>query len=175
MKRTVEAEILARRKRTAEEILDALTASGMSRKEFALKMGRQPSEVTKWLSGKHNFTSDLLAEISAVLSCPISGAEDRVQMLSGVKGYGSRPAGSPLREPDCLIGGIELPADTTMALMGKAKDAGVSLREYIRTLLCEKAAEKPVSAFDFNGIWAAEGPDIDEIRSLRTHNTIKEL
>lgn len=62
MKRTVEAEILARRKRTAEEILDALTASGMSRKEFALKMGRQPSEVTKWLSGKHNFTSDLLAE-----------------------------------------------------------------------------------------------------------------
>ncbi|MGM9790914.1 MAG: hypothetical protein ACI3Y4_00755 [Candidatus Cryptobacteroides sp.] len=42
MKRTVEAEILARRKRTAEEILDALTASGMSRKEFALKMGANP-------------------------------------------------------------------------------------------------------------------------------------
>ena len=76
MDRKIEAEKDARRQRTAEEILDALKASGMSRKEFALKMGRQPSEVTKWLSGRHNFTLDLLAEISVVLSCPISGAKD---------------------------------------------------------------------------------------------------
>ena len=56
-----------RRKRTSEEIADALAASGYSKKEFAMKMHRQPSEVTKWLSGSHNFTIELLAEISFVL------------------------------------------------------------------------------------------------------------
>ena len=175
MKRSVESAIIARRKRTAEEILDALEASGMSRKEFATKMGRQPSEVTKWLSGKHNFTSDLLAEISAVLSCPISGAEDRVLDSVHVAGYANKQNYSRLREATCTIGGIELPSETTKALMIKAAESGESLREYIKRLLCEKASEKTVSAYDFNGIWANGGPDADEIYSLRSQNTIKEL
>ena len=175
MKRSVESAIIARRKRTAEEILDALEASGMSRKEFATKMGRQPSEVTKWLSGKHNFTSDLLAEISAVLSCPISGAEDRVLDSVHVAGYANKQNYSRLRETTCTIGGIELPSETTKALMIKAAESGESLREYIKRLLCEKASEKTVSAYDFNGIWANGGPDADEIYSLRSQNTIKEL
>ena len=188
MKRSVESVIIARRKRTAEEILDALEASGMSRKEFATKMGRQPSEVTKWLSGKHNFTSDLLAEISAVLSCPISGAEDRVLDSVHVAGYANKQNYSRLRETTCImggielpsettctIGGIELPSETTKALMIKAAESGESLREYIKRLLCEKASEKTVSAYDFNGIWANGGPDADEIYSLRSQNTIKEL
>ena len=201
MKKSVESAIIARRKRTAEEILDALEASGMSRKEFATKMGRQPSEVTKWLSGKHNFTSDLLAEISAVLSCPISGAEDRVLDSVHVAGYANKQNYSRLRETTCImggielpsettctiggielpskatciIGGIELPSETTKALMIKAAESGESLREYIKRLLCEKASEKTVSAYDFNGIWANGGPDADEIYSLRSQNTIKEL
>ena len=175
MKRSVESAIIARRKRTAEEILDALEASGMSRKEFATKMGRQPSEVTKWLSGKHNFTSDLLAEISAVLSCPISGAEDRVLDSVHVAGYANKQNYSRLRETTCIMGGIELPSETTKALMIKAAESGESLREYIKRLLCEKASEKTVSAYDFNGIWANGGPDADEIYSLRSQNTIKEL
>ena len=175
MKRSVESAIIARRKRTAEEILDALEASGMSRKEFATKMGRQPSEVTKWLSGKHNFTSDLLAEISAVLSCPISGAEDRVLDSVHVAGYANKQNYSRLRETTCIMGGIELPSETTKAFMIKAAESGESLREYIKRLLCEKASEKTVSAYDFNGIWANGGPDADEIYSLRSQNTIKEL
>lgn len=175
MKRTVEAEILARRKRTAEEIRDALEASGMSRKEFASKMGRQPSEVTKWLSGNHNFTSDLLAEISAVLSCPISGAEDRVQESAHLAGYATKQNSSRLREATCIIGGIELPSETARVLMNKATDSGMSLREYIKRLLCEKASEKAVSPYDFNGIWANESPDAEEIYALRSQNTIKEL
>jgi len=61
-----EAEILARRKRISEEISCALRKTGYSKKEFAARMGRMPSEVTKWLSVTHNFTSDLLIGCSAI-------------------------------------------------------------------------------------------------------------
>ena len=36
-------------------------------KKFAEKVGKLPSEVTKWLSGTHNFTVDTLCEIATVL------------------------------------------------------------------------------------------------------------
>ena len=115
-----EAEKEARRQRTAEEILDALKASGMNRKEFALKMGRQPREVTKWLSGKHNFTSDLLAEISVVLSCPISGARDITVTMQSVEGYGLNDKAHYLHDSYCVIGNIDLPQETVSALIEKA-------------------------------------------------------
>lgn len=175
MNRTIEAEKAARRQRTAEEILDALKASGMSRKEFAMKMGRQPSEVTKWLSGNHNFTSDLLAEISIALSCPISGAREITLPMQSVDGYKSYDSMECLHDSDCLIGNIDLPADTVSALIEKAGNSGMSLREYIRKLLCAKAEEKTISAYDFCGIWSESGPDVEEIYSMRVQNTVKEL
>ena len=175
MDRKIEAEKDARRQRTAEEILDALKASGMSRKEFALKMGRQPSEVTKRLSGRHNFTLDLLAEISVVLSCPISGAKDITVPMQSVDGYGVKDSAHCLQDSNCMIENIDLPQTTISALIDKAGKAGMSLREYVRTLLAEKAAEKSVSAYDFCGIWPHDAPDVEEIRSLRMHNTLKEL
>lgn len=38
---------------------------GMTKKEFADFIGKSPSEVTKWLSGQHNFTIRTLAMLSA--------------------------------------------------------------------------------------------------------------
>ena len=175
MNTRIETEKAARRKRTAEEILDAMEASGLSRKEFAMKMGRQPSEVTKWLRGKHNFTSDLLAEISLVLGCPISGAEDKLYTKQCVDGYAASDSDNVVRDPEYTLRNIDLPAETVTALISKAGNAGLSLREYVRQLLCSKASEKSVSAFDYCGIWSEGCPDIDEIRSLREHNSIKEL
>ena len=144
----------ARRKRTSEEIEDALRASGLSRKEFAIKMGRQPSEVTKWLSAKHNFTSDLLAEISAVLKTPISGAADKITEGKLVSGYGTVA--------------IDI-------LNQKAIKSGMSLRGYIKDILCSKAKEKTVSAYDFNGIWPEDAEGCTELYNLRTKNSLKEL
>lgn len=46
--------------------LDCLiTKRGLSKKEFAEAIGKHPSEVTKWLSGQHNFTIKTLAMLSA--------------------------------------------------------------------------------------------------------------
>ena len=38
---------------------------GLTKKEFADSIGKRPSEVTKWLSGQHNFTIRTLAMLSA--------------------------------------------------------------------------------------------------------------
>ncbi len=38
---------------------------GISKKQFADALGRRPSEITKWLSGQHNFTIATIAKISA--------------------------------------------------------------------------------------------------------------
>ena len=46
--------------------IDALIKKkGLTKKEFADSIGKRPSEVTKWLSGPHNFTIRTLAMLSA--------------------------------------------------------------------------------------------------------------
>lgn len=38
---------------------------GLSKKQFADEIGKRPSEITRWLSGQHNFTISTLAMLSA--------------------------------------------------------------------------------------------------------------
>ncbi len=44
---------------------------GMSKKQFADALGRRPSEITKWLSGQHNFTIATLSMLSSFFGVPI--------------------------------------------------------------------------------------------------------
>ncbi len=46
---------------------DLIKSKGYSYSAFANKMDRQPSVITKWLSGTHNFTIDTLDEIAYYL------------------------------------------------------------------------------------------------------------
>ena len=68
---------VARRMRTAVQIDEAMKARNISRKELADMMGRRPSEITKWLSGDQNFTSDTLAELSYYLHAKITGEVEK--------------------------------------------------------------------------------------------------
>lgn len=52
----------------AVRIADAIKDNGWSQKEFADKMGKKPSEISRWLSGCHNFTIDTLWKIEDVLA-----------------------------------------------------------------------------------------------------------
>lgn len=38
---------------------------GLSKKQFAEQLGKRPSEITRWLSGQHNFTVSTLAMLSS--------------------------------------------------------------------------------------------------------------
>ena len=57
------------------EISDRIEAlmqeRGLSKKQFAEALGKRPSEVTKWLSGQHNFTLATLSMISLYFGKPI--------------------------------------------------------------------------------------------------------
>ena len=40
----------------AERIVDVLKQKGMTRRDLANKLGKRESEISKWLTGRHNFT-----------------------------------------------------------------------------------------------------------------------
>lgn len=48
----------------SNRIYDLMTAKGLSKAEFARAIGKRPCEITKWLSGQHNFTLKTLALLS---------------------------------------------------------------------------------------------------------------
>ena len=44
---------------------------GLSKKQFADAIGKRPSEITRWLSGEHNFTISTRAMLSSFFGQPI--------------------------------------------------------------------------------------------------------
>lgn len=66
--------------------IDALMRQhGLSKKQFADAIGRRPSEITKWLSGQHNFTIVTLAMLSNFFGQPISTHYYRQLNTAGMK------------------------------------------------------------------------------------------
>jgi transcriptional regulator with XRE-family HTH domain len=61
-------ESINRRMSLAARIDDALQVRGLTNQEFAFMMGKKPSEISRWLSGTHNFTTETLWEIERVLN-----------------------------------------------------------------------------------------------------------
>lgn len=71
----------------AARLDDLITARGWSKSEFAEKVNKNPSEITKWLSGTQNFTVDTLAEIGVALNIPVSElfAQKRIHVINKVQ------------------------------------------------------------------------------------------
>lgn len=55
----------------AARIEDILNELGWKKKDLADHLGKNPSEVTKWLSGTHHFTTDTLSDIEHVTGMAI--------------------------------------------------------------------------------------------------------
>lgn len=51
----------------AEKIDAALKAKGITKRQFARSMGKSESEVSRWLTGRHNFTLSTIAKIEVAL------------------------------------------------------------------------------------------------------------
>lgn len=51
----------------AAKIDDAIKIKGWSKLEFAKKLDKHPSVISKWISGTHNFTADTLWDIERLL------------------------------------------------------------------------------------------------------------
>lgn len=50
----------------SNKIDELMRERGLSKKQFADQIGKRPSEITRWLSGQHNFTVATLASLSAI-------------------------------------------------------------------------------------------------------------
>lgn len=61
-------ELISKRMSLAAKIDDALQEKGLTNQEFAFMMGKKPSEISRWLSGIHNFTTETLWEIERILN-----------------------------------------------------------------------------------------------------------
>ncbi|MGI9191697.1 MAG: helix-turn-helix domain-containing protein [Chitinophagaceae bacterium] len=59
----------------------------MSKSELANKLEKKPSEISKWLSGDHNFTLRSLAKLSAELGEPLLEVPKRKQQPNFIHGY----------------------------------------------------------------------------------------
>jgi len=67
------------RMKLAARIDESRKKKGWSKKEFARMLNKQPSEITKWLSGTHNFTCDTLVDIQNVLGIELLKLEEKQQ------------------------------------------------------------------------------------------------
>ena len=52
----------------SDRIDEQMKAQGISRRELARRTGKRPSEITRWLSGQHNFTLATIAKLSVALN-----------------------------------------------------------------------------------------------------------
>lgn len=55
----------------SNRIYELMTQRGLTKIQFAKALGKKPSEVTKWLSGQHNFTLRTLAMLSTYFGEPL--------------------------------------------------------------------------------------------------------
>lgn len=68
----------------AQKISDGIEAKGWKKIDFARALDKRPSEITKWLSGTHNFNSDTLFDIEEVLDITLieTVASQKEQVIS---------------------------------------------------------------------------------------------
>lgn len=55
----------------SNKIYDLMDSKGFSKLQFAQALGKRPCEITKWLSGQHNFTIRTIAMLSTFFGEPI--------------------------------------------------------------------------------------------------------
>ena len=51
----------------AERISEILKSKGLTQKDFARLLGKHESEISKWMTGRHNFTTQTIARIEMAL------------------------------------------------------------------------------------------------------------
>ena len=82
-----EKQRVANKMLLAARLDDLMQEKGWGKSQFAEKVDRNPSEITKWLSGLHNFTLDTLTDISLAFGLSLSElyAPQEVQVIYKTK------------------------------------------------------------------------------------------
>jgi ribosome-binding protein aMBF1 (putative translation factor) len=65
----------------AVRIDESIKSKGWKKKDFAKSIKKKPSEISKWLSGTHNFTADTLFDIERVLNIHLFKFESKPDIV----------------------------------------------------------------------------------------------
>lgn len=85
----------------AAKIKDGMNAKVWKNKHLAAALKQQPSVITKWLSGTHNFTSDTLSDIEEVLGINLLAVEE--DNVTQVIHYHLQVTSTAInKSPDCI-------------------------------------------------------------------------
>lgn len=94
---------VATKMRLATKLDNARKELSWSKTDMALKFKRQPSVITKWLSGTHNFTLDTIVEIEEIMGLKLISMEERVK--TPVKQFTAYVTGmNIINEPHIIFG-----------------------------------------------------------------------
>ena len=96
-----QTERVKKRMMLAAKIDDGIKAKGWKKKEFAKAMNKLPSEISKWLSGTHNFTTDTLWAIEEVLNIRLITLSD--PKPDQVTKFFLSVSQKPEKAPDCVF------------------------------------------------------------------------
>ncbi len=66
----------------ASLIIKAIRVKKWNKLEFAKRMGKSPSVISRWLSGAHNFTSDTISDIEEILGVRIFNCDQSDKELT---------------------------------------------------------------------------------------------
>ncbi|MBI9036300.1 MAG: helix-turn-helix transcriptional regulator [Bacteroidales bacterium] len=72
-----EAKKTEKRMLLAAKIDDSIKAKGWKKKDLAAALNKRPSEISKWLSGTHNFNIDTLFDIEEVLRIELINVSEK--------------------------------------------------------------------------------------------------
>ena len=55
----------------AERIIEILKKNNLTQKDLARNLHKRESEISKWLTGRHNFTMQTIAKVETALGCKL--------------------------------------------------------------------------------------------------------
>ena len=55
----------------AERIIEILKKNNLTQKDLARRLHKRESEISKWLTGRHNFTMQTIAKVETALGCKL--------------------------------------------------------------------------------------------------------
>lgn len=117
-----EQEKTDKRMRLAARIERGIKAKGWKKSDLAIALKKQPSVISKWLSGTHNFESDTLFDIERVLNIGLVTLQDesKTQILHYHIQISERVENT--KRPDYSW----IPTPSTYAIMREPKEIVVS-------------------------------------------------
>ena len=65
----------------AIKIADSIKSNGWKKSEFAKIIKQQPSVISKWLSGTHNFTTDTLIDLENILNIKLLHVDQKSESV----------------------------------------------------------------------------------------------